>query len=1413
ALDIARQAAAIEKTVRRPQDIEGAIEYFQNSNEHRWLVTQSRSQVGYNKLPEPWDEYFKANREAALRFMEKHEYVFTERVPRRMQGDVEDMLKKEIAENQDEHIVGDRIANILRLYYSLGEKGKIFAGKILFCGAGMHAQFHNALGRLPIAIRADLIDHAAIDYEMLDKEALEQFKRTSNYNIARIIVCHTPEALKKIFEQISPKSLAFVISEVIAFHHKPKADWEQADIKNFSWNSFAATVKAVYDGYPPDKKKELELYISRDAAMNVSVRKSEPAGRVSKEDRERLLNFRFYHRQQAVVLSASTIDGCSGIGELIQAIRFSTSSEHQSVRFHFFLIMDIPNEQPENFLRRNGIAGKDLYAILDSSTVKAVNIIKLVNDPINGNRIGSATLEGDAIVVVGPEESIGRYRTESNGILTFATKPQRGLVPSIVTDAIKLLTDTHREKEERLSAWLVSRGLDGTKRYSESVYEAERYLEAYEKASQVSGESETRPDYILMSERIMKLVSGKVEEDHSFKEIVKYLIGKNAKAAGDLLSHGVAIIWQDRQAKIEEMFRAIGFETIHKITSSLPEAATGDKMFDQVCEFLRKEASFPRSSKELEEVLSHAELQEFMAFMQSVYSYYGSLAGEDRDFPRKNAEEAVTLGFMRNYRVHQYGLTELMTSGAPWVSWFSDIVKKTGGNITTEDALKYGGSAKRYVFIEKRPETEMRPTARRARTLAGETLDPSALTNEDFTKWAVETGTGFNTWFHNPDLADGSSPYRNSYWPSDFAHLISHSWPEYRAIEAAQDLIEFMYFEDGGYTAKATPTEPGDVLVAPVVLCLNVALRLEADRAAVIFGGVSPKILADIVHYASLSKNNEKIRENAFNDEIKMRVVLTRLIESQSPARQNAIREMLTPEAKAFLEPPVKKPTAKDMKQAEQARRKELARKGAIQKSLEERRKVGSTVPRIDIGTFMVHEALVRNQKYVDVMDHYQHDRAEPTTMQIDEALHYADSGEIWVDDDGKLHLGGYVREGGSSSGEEPMSQRSEMRGGSDSANQQVALKDEAASAIALDDLIANPIFDTLYSYRSNDPNFKLGEHFREKFFKPLFNAGLPFREEVFREVAAMPRDKIFASAREAINTHRLSSKTRFPGLQALSLEDMIYARTFGSSDAIGPIDFAQYFGNAGAVLMNVEMALRKHDADWLDKSRQAYRDALVVLRALYFYSQQTPEEVLDYERRELVWRVIQHDDPFYDIFTPLGNIYTATWELNRRGSVRLTDHHFVKRAMEALRTASLKGDGPACLRLLGEIIPIVQKLQEGVSGLKASDLDSLNRKNRASILREVKEAVAMAQDLLSFAKGEPGKEEEFETASLIKQIAKKQTQRIAVNVKSSTATVRMTGNKRRISSAIYNLLQNAKNAGANHVSVELLGEGERLML
>lgn len=945
ALLIARTACGAERSALRPQDMEGAIEPV--FNDYRAVFTQSRSQVGYAKMQEPWEEYFEANREWALGTIAKYRDLLKNGLPDiSLKVILESIIKECFIIDGESTSDASGLARRLRLFHALGEDGRRFAGRLLVCGRGVHAEFKSAMMRLPAPTVGDLFAHAAVDYDILDKNGQEAFAIISNFNVARIVAVMSsdwPDGLKEAFSRMPPDRLASLIAEVLAFHSKPKDDFEVGDFKRFKWSVFAQMIKDIYAAYDESQKRVFSDRISRSAAANIGIpKKLREERRLTDDERRRLFDWSYYKFPQAVVLAASTIDGAEGMESFFASMRFGFYDKENP--FHFFLLMDIPGEKAEDFLRRNGLKGEYFAAVIEPSDIAAGYASAILSLQSGYDQYGNrAKLKGDAIVFVGPDGLISRYCTEENGILKLPAEPQRGVVPFVISDAIRLLHDSHKASEERLGAWLTSRGLDGTKRYKEWCYEAERYLEG----------CRDKAAHDRLAKRILSYDKEiGPSDDDDLMSAVRYMAEKDAASTATIFVAALAKASETKREKAYQFMRELGFASIKTIAlSTAKEPGDGSEAISSILEHIRREAVFPRDAKELEELLAHTKPDELPVHLCNLYAYCVKGVSDEPGLTHEAAETAVAKGFCRNYDVssrHSDHLTNIITAHPELLPWLQGLLAKTGANyeITTEARIIPDGSASRYIVREKPSERKLRAEARRQRWARGDDVDPATLTDEDFDEWPLSKAPAWTHEFYIQDMPRGEpSPFVEHYDSWSFVEYLGHSMYDFNELGNAQDMIECMYRDDDGYAKEPKVFSQDDQVLASVTLSLYGITHISAEDARRIFSSAPPKLIADMAHYASQRENNRLIRENTINDPPKIRRALATLIEAQNENRRAAIERYMSPQAREFLKPPPpveKRKSKAELFKEERAKRKELARKAMADRGLTEPRDGGN---------------------------------------------------------------------------------------------------------------------------------------------------------------------------------------------------------------------------------------------------------------------------------------------------------------------------------------------------------------------------------------------------------------------------------------------------------------------------------------
>ena len=218
ALDLARAAVRIEKVFNRPQDIEGAIERNDYYKRYDISVCQSRSQVGYDRYPAPWEEFYKENIDWARGMIIDAKPYFNNVLRNRahafflvkFRSQIEAML----------HNPGEielMISRWLRLFYSIEPDGKNIV-KLIFANClGIHNFLKEALQMFDSDFVAKILDVAAIDTEQLSQEDYIQFCETNGFMISYLV--ETCINIREIINKVKPTTLIAIINELNRYYH------------------------------------------------------------------------------------------------------------------------------------------------------------------------------------------------------------------------------------------------------------------------------------------------------------------------------------------------------------------------------------------------------------------------------------------------------------------------------------------------------------------------------------------------------------------------------------------------------------------------------------------------------------------------------------------------------------------------------------------------------------------------------------------------------------------------------------------------------------------------------------------------------------------------------------------------------------------------------------------------------------------------------------------------------------------------------------------------------------------------------------------------------------------------------------------------------------------------------------------
>ncbi|MCK5450522.1 MAG: hypothetical protein KAI70_02005, partial [Candidatus Omnitrophica bacterium] len=368
ALYLARSAQEIEMACNGPQDIEGVLEYDKDTKRHKMVITQLRSQVEFNDAVTGEEERMLEVEIKVKELMEKHKNSLNLLFPySSLSLDITKRIREGGAKGQE-------IYWIMKCLLNMGDNGTKLAGKILFCGSGIHKMFQEGIEKFDAEDQAKLVEAGIVDLAMLDREQMKVFEWENAFNIAKII---TRKDCTNIFPFISPRKLAILLEEINIFCNMPKEDYEVEKIK-ISEAEILEAVGKVYSGYSEPEKEEFKSYWAKSINHRINIEKKQEREQTAEEFAE-IKNIELNsERHRVIILTASIIDGCSGMKDFFDEIYSGEENRVKDIPCTFFLLMDIKDERIGSFLRRNHLLGRYFGKIISTENIAEENLKRTV---------------------------------------------------------------------------------------------------------------------------------------------------------------------------------------------------------------------------------------------------------------------------------------------------------------------------------------------------------------------------------------------------------------------------------------------------------------------------------------------------------------------------------------------------------------------------------------------------------------------------------------------------------------------------------------------------------------------------------------------------------------------------------------------------------------------------------------------------------------------------------------------------------------------------------------------------------------------------------------------------------------------------------------------------------------------------
>lgn len=227
ALGLARMVIEFEKGFDRPQDIEGMAYLTECDEVLSYVFCQSRSQVGYGKYPTAWDVFYKEHIDWAMDLVDKAEpYFNNERLYDTYARQLMNYnFLNDIKANINRSGIRIFTANLLRLFDSIGPKGKQFIKLIFAYSSGLHKIWYEALQKFDSNDIAQFLDAGAININKFSYASFNVYKNSGGLMImtffcGNLILDCKGDILKQILKQVRPETLAAIINEATEYYYR-----------------------------------------------------------------------------------------------------------------------------------------------------------------------------------------------------------------------------------------------------------------------------------------------------------------------------------------------------------------------------------------------------------------------------------------------------------------------------------------------------------------------------------------------------------------------------------------------------------------------------------------------------------------------------------------------------------------------------------------------------------------------------------------------------------------------------------------------------------------------------------------------------------------------------------------------------------------------------------------------------------------------------------------------------------------------------------------------------------------------------------------------------------------------------------------------------------------------------------------
>jgi len=230
-------------------------------------------------------------------------------------------------------------------------------------------------------------------------------------------------------------------------------------------------------------------------------------------------------------------------------------------------------------------------------------------------------------------------------------------------------------------------------------------------------------------------------------------------------------------------------------------------------------------------------------------------------------------------------------------------------------------------------DREIKAAKRRGTAIEGKNIDHALCIDEEFLEEAVEKAEEIMRRYHEEDgerVDVRRSNVESFVFRDTGSEIFGFGTPVYgfskktwAYVHRAQDFIEYMFYLDREEVESRRMLSETERPPASIAVTLHDVLRAgnKPKYINIILAGVSPRIVADLIHYAAVGTRNQELAYYIGGSEAQTKAILRKIYEAQSDKRKTEIDKHLTEQARLFIQ---KKESVRDQRRQEKTRRKKL---------------------------------------------------------------------------------------------------------------------------------------------------------------------------------------------------------------------------------------------------------------------------------------------------------------------------------------------------------------------------------------------------------------------------------------------------------------------------------------------------------